>query len=275
MRQKFSIANFVLAAAVARRRARRAAGARGRRRAQGPGPRPLHGAEGRHPLGNLREVPQGSLALAGDLADEPRADQEPAPDLSGRRDRSRPAATGSGAFRSSVRRPGCRRRCARRRWTPRRFRRFPPATSSPTSRGRSSPGPKASTARRRSSPAATPRVVRGEGDIVYVVGIDPKARRPVEHLPARPRLSRRADGSEVLGVEQRYPRHRQGRALRRRLDGAHRRRRRRRSSIGDRLIPAPRGQLMSYAPHAPDAPDRGPDHRARTATRSKPGAAGS
>ena len=40
---------------------------------------------GRHPLGHRRPLPEAAVAVAGDLAGQP-ADQEPAPDLSGRRD---------------------------------------------------------------------------------------------------------------------------------------------------------------------------------------------
>jgi hypothetical protein len=65
-----------------------------------------------------------------------------------------------------------------------------------------------------------------------------------------------ADGSELLGVEQRY------------LGNAKVERFAEVSTVrittakeeivhGDRLLPAPRGQLMSYAPHAPTRPIQG------------------
>ena len=46
--------------------------------------RHLCGEAGRHPLGHRRDVPEEALAVAGNLAGQP-ADQESAPDLSGRR----------------------------------------------------------------------------------------------------------------------------------------------------------------------------------------------
>ncbi len=70
---------------------------------RGQGAVELYGAKRRHPLGHLRQVPQGPVALARHLADEPRPDQESAPDLSGRRRparlRGRPAAAVADAQR--------------------------------------------------------------------------------------------------------------------------------------------------------------------------------
>ena len=80
MLQQFTTAKRLLTA-VAQRCCVLALGAcaQARRcRARADGARPLLGAEGRHPLGHLRQVPQGPVALAGDLADEPRRDQESA-----------------------------------------------------------------------------------------------------------------------------------------------------------------------------------------------------
>jgi len=99
------------------------------------------------------------------------------------------------------------------------------------------------------------RAVRGEGDLVYVVGLDPKA-GDQWYLYRRGRDLMSADGSELLGVEQRY------------LGSAKVERFAEVSTVritaakeeivdGDRLIPAPRGQLMSYAPHAPTRPVQG------------------
>ena len=99
------------------------------------------------------------------------------------------------------------------------------------------------------------RSVRGEGDLVYVVGLDPKA-GDQWYLYRRGRDLMSADGSELLGVEQRY------------LGSAKVERFAEVSTVritaakeeivdGDRLIPAPRGQLMSYAPHAPTRPVQG------------------
>ena len=99
------------------------------------------------------------------------------------------------------------------------------------------------------------RAVRGEGDLVYVVGLDPKA-GDQWYLYRRGRDLMSADDSELLGVEQRY------------LGSAKVERFAEVSTVritaakeeivdGDRLIPAPRGQLMSYAPHAPTRPVQG------------------
>jgi hypothetical protein len=99
------------------------------------------------------------------------------------------------------------------------------------------------------------RAIFGEGDLVYVVGLDPKA-GDQWYLYRRGRDLVSADGSELLGVEQRF------------LGSAKVERFAEVSTVrittakeeivnGDRLIPAPRGQLMSYAPHAPTRPVQG------------------
>ena len=99
------------------------------------------------------------------------------------------------------------------------------------------------------------RAIWGEGDLVYVVGLDPKA-GDQWHLYRRGRDLMSVDGSELLGVEQRY------------LGSAKVERFAEVSTVritttkeeivaGDRLLPAPRGQLMSYAPHAPTRPGPG------------------
>jgi len=99
------------------------------------------------------------------------------------------------------------------------------------------------------------RAIWGEGDLVYVVGLDPKA-GDQWYLYRRGRDLMSADGSELLGVEQRY------------LGSAKVERFAEVSTVrittakeeivdGDRLLPAPRGQLMSYAPHAPTRPVQG------------------
>jgi hypothetical protein len=99
------------------------------------------------------------------------------------------------------------------------------------------------------------RTARGEGDIVYVVGLDPKA-GDLWYLYRRGRELKSADGTELLGIEQRYlgiaKVERFAEVSTVRIDAA-------KEEIldGDRLIPAPRGQLMSYAPHPPARPLEG------------------
>jgi hypothetical protein len=99
------------------------------------------------------------------------------------------------------------------------------------------------------------RAIWGERDLVYVVGLDPKA-GDQWYLYRRGRDLMSADGSELLGVEQRYL----GSAkVERFADVSTVRITAAKEEIvdGDRLIPAPRGQLMSYAPHAPTRPVQG------------------
>jgi hypothetical protein len=97
------------------------------------------------------------------------------------------------------------------------------------------------------------RVVRGEGDVVYVAGADAKA-GDLWNIYRRGREFRSMDGTnELLGVEQQYlgsakvERFAEVSTLR--IVAANEE-----ILIGDRLVPAPRGQLLSYAPHAPDRP---------------------
>ena len=99
------------------------------------------------------------------------------------------------------------------------------------------------------------RVIRGDGDAVYVVGVDAKA-GDLWHLYRRGRDFKSIDSGEVLGVEQRYLGsarvERFGEVSTLRIVTAVEE-----ILVGDRLVPAPRGQLLSYAPHAPDRPMAG------------------
>ena len=99
------------------------------------------------------------------------------------------------------------------------------------------------------------RVVRGNGDAVYVVGVDAQS-GDLWQIYRRGRDFKSADGSELLGIEQRYVGsarvERFGEVSTLRIVSATEE-----VLIGDRLIPAPRGQLLSYAPHAPEAPISG------------------
>ena len=96
------------------------------------------------------------------------------------------------------------------------------------------------------------RVVRGEGDSVYGIGFDPKA-GDLWNIYRRGREFRSYDGSELLGVEQRYlgsaKVERFGEVSTLRILSASEE-----ILVGDRLVPAPRGQLLSYAPQAPTRP---------------------
>jgi hypothetical protein len=99
------------------------------------------------------------------------------------------------------------------------------------------------------------RVIRGERDVVYVVGADAKA-GDLWHIYRQGRQLTSIDGTELLGVEQRYlgsakvERFAQVSTLR--IVAANEE-----ILVGDRLVPAPREQILNYAPHAPGRPITG------------------
>jgi len=96
------------------------------------------------------------------------------------------------------------------------------------------------------------RVIRGGGDVVYVLGIDQKAGdywyiyRPAGAIT-------NLEGTEVLGFESRFLGtarvEKFGELATVRIESANEE-----ILVGDRMIPAPRETLASYAPHAPDTP---------------------
>ena len=93
------------------------------------------------------------------------------------------------------------------------------------------------------------RESRGDGDVAYVVGIDPKV-GDLWSIYRQGREFRSIETNELLGVEQRYL----GTAKVERFADVSTVRIVKANEeilIGDRLIPAPRGVLINYVPHAP------------------------
>ena len=100
-----------------------------------------------------------------------------------------------------------------------------------------------------------PHVVRARGDAIYVTGIDPKA-GDLWYIYRKGRTLKSLDTSDFLGEEQNY----MGSAkVERYGDVATMRIITSKQEIidGDHLVPAPREQLINYAPHAPARPIEG------------------
>ena len=101
----------------------------------------------------------------------------------------------------------------------------------------------------------SPNANLAEGNFVYAIGVEANA-GDLWHIYRRGRDLMSADGGTLLGVEQRFvgsakvERFAEVSTLR--IVGTNEE-----VLLGDRLVPAPRGQLMSYAPHAPTRPIAG------------------
>jgi hypothetical protein len=100
------------------------------------------------------------------------------------------------------------------------------------------------------------RVIRGEGDVMYAAGLDPKLGDVWYIYRAGPRLVALENPDVVLGYEHRFlgtvKVERFGEIATVRIVNA-----REEILTGDRLIPAEREQIINYVPHSPDKPIKG------------------
>lgn len=93
---------------------------------------------------------------------------------------------------------------------------------------------------------------RGDGDVVYATGLDPKS-GTIWRLYRPSTVLASLDTGEVLGYEQQFL----GTARVERFDTVSTLRilnARQEILVGDRLLPSPPEQVLSYAPHPPDRP---------------------
>jgi LysM domain len=96
------------------------------------------------------------------------------------------------------------------------------------------------------------RVIRGTGDVVYVLGLDPKL-GDLWYIYRAAGAITNIDGTELLGFESRFLGtarvEKFGELATVRIESS-----KEEIQIGDRLIPAPRDTILNYVPRAPDKP---------------------
>ena len=158
----------------------------------------------------------------------------------------------------------------RRRSTPRRFPASRRATSSRTSSRPLVTGPDGLASAPEIVAGRDDRVIRGDGDVVYVLGIDPKMGDLWSTSTAPAARCAAIDTGEVLGYEQRYlgtgKVERFAEVSTVRITSASEE-----ILIGDRLVPAPRRAHRQLRAARAGQADQRPHHRQQHATRPKSG----